>query len=155
MATAKQRAWRKEFARRYGGKKKKGGKKSKGGGRTAKKKNGNGTKQGVMSWGSSVIAWVIALSNPIARVVQAMNTQTADKWAWFGDVITADYTGFCPGLHESSTGYKTLNMETGSFDWHRMIRGYGPIAGGVVFKKGFSYMQKVAPVKSLIPRIGM
>ncbi len=139
-ASPKQLAWRKKFAAMYGGKGKKRASNS-GGGKVASKTNGNGNgkKQGIASWLTSVVAWGIALSNVFFRASDAMQAPKGQKLAYFGRTMTMDYTG--------------LDLEDGSFDWHRMIRGWGTMGGGIVFKKGTTYLVKTAPIKSLIPRI--
>lgn len=139
MATAKQRAWRAEFVRRFG--KKKGSRSgSSGGGKVSKKGNG---KQGIVSWLTSVIAIGIGLSNVFVRAADAMGPgkdMYGSPWKAFNVYMLKDYAGYDP--------------IDGSFNARRMIRGYAPIVGAVAFKKGTSYLVKTAKLRSLIPRIG-
>ena len=71
--------------------------------------------------------------------------------------MMGDYTGYCPGFYGQSTGSDFMaktGWNNNTFDLRRAIRGYAPIAGAVGFKKGTSYLVKIAPVRNLIPRIG-
>lgn len=145
MATQKQLAWRKKFGELYGTKK---GTKSKGstsqsrGVNMTSKKNGNGNgKQGIVSWVTSVIALVIGLSNVFTRINDARTSGSTDKLGLFGRYMVADYAGY--------------DVNAKKWDWHYMIRGYAPIAGGIAFKKGTSILAKTAKIKSLIPRLGL
>jgi len=155
-ASAKQLAWRRKFAQMYGGKRK--ASRSRTGGSVAKR-NGNGKRQGLVSWMTSAIALLIGFADPIMRAKEAMsdNIATGSKFQWFADALMGDYTGYCPGFYSESTGAGTMAV-TGwypnTFEARRLIRGYAPIAGAVAFKKGTSYLTKTARLTSLIPRIG-
>jgi len=98
-------------------------------------------RQGLVSWATSVVALGIGLSNVFARAGEAYKAAKGTRLQWFGKLMIKDYTGF--------------DVDTNSWSWKNMIRGYAPIAGGVAFKKGTSYLVKTAKVQSLIPNIGL
>ena len=104
------------------------------------KGNGNGKKQGLVSWLTSVIATLIAVSPVIEAGVWASKVGPGDKWNAFSTMLIENYTGY--------------NMTTKGFNAKAMVRGYAPLIAAVAFKKATSYLVKIAPVKSLIPRIG-
>ena len=113
--------------------------------RVQKKKKSGSRGQGIVSWITSVIAVAIGLSNVAVRGVEALTPATGkdmygSAWKAWGVYMLKDYAGYDP--------------VDGSFELKRMIRGYAPIAGGIAFKKGTSYLTKTAKIRSLIPRIG-
>jgi len=104
--------------------------------------------QGLGSWASSVLAWIVALSNPIVRIGQSMKENPNNPLGTFAFYMVKDYTGAeVPALYGGAS--------TVAWKWENLIRGYAPIAGAVGIKKGYSYMQKIAPIKSLIPNLRM
>ena len=143
-ASAKQLAWRKEFARRFGVKKSK----PRGSSMASSKSNGNGKKQGIVSWATSVIALIIALANPVARISEAYHMPkgiVGGKLGHLARTLTSDYTGMQFKPDWTYVGWIPSGM----------ARGYAPLATAVAFKKSTTYLAKIAPIKSLIPRIGM
>ena len=110
-------------------------------------------KQGVVSWLTSVISLCIGLSDVFARISDAATGRygSDNKWAQFGELMVADYTGLKVNLGEDAWGVGA------GYKWEpkQMLRGYAPIFGGVAFKKSTSYLVKTARVRSLIPRLGM
>ena len=128
-----------------------GGKKSgsRAGGKMAKSKSNGTQKQSVASWATSVIALIMAFANPVVRVGQAYSAQPKGSrlsaWLYW---MMQDYVGYSS---------KAIRPEWGDdkFRPQQMIRGYGPMGAAYVFKKASSAIIKVAPVKSLIPRLGV
>ncbi len=120
-----------------------GGAKSKSrGGNMARKKGsrkGGSRGQGIASWGTSVIALFIGLSNVIARLKEGW----ADgSWA---PKLAGDFTGL-------NFGNDWSVPRNAPFDASRLARGYGPIIGAVAFKKGTAMLLKTARIKSVFPR---
>lgn len=97
----------------------------------AKKKRKAG-KQGIVSWTTSIIGLGIGLGNVAARAIEA-----AGDWQKFIDFMVMDYTGY--------------DAASGSFAIENAARGYVPIVGAIVFKKGTSELIKRCKVQSIMP----
>lgn len=148
MATAKQIAWRKRFAELYGRKKGRGVSMG-----SRKSAHAHARRQGLVSWATSLISLGIGLTDVFVRASEAMKQESGFKLKWFGETMLADYTGLKLNMGpEDIWGIGGYNWK---WDPKQMVRGYAPIAGGVVFKKATTYLVKTAKVQSLIPRLGI
>jgi len=77
-----------------------------------------------------------------------MKGRPNDPLGPFAYFMVKDYTGLdVPAIHGGAA--------TVTWKWENLLRGYAPIGGGIAVKKGYSYLQKVAPIKSLIPNLRM
>jgi hypothetical protein len=99
--------------------------------RRKKKKRG---RQGLVSWVTSAIGLLIGFSNVIARGVEYISQ---GDWQGFGNALVGDMTGY--------------DLASGAFDMSRLGRGWGPIVGGIVFKKGTSELVKRCRMDSALP----
>ena len=104
------------------------------------KKNGNGKKQGVVSWIINVMALGIALADPIKRAVQVMQPgATSTPFETWANYMIMDFTGW----------------NTWSSEWkaENLAAGWAPVAGAYVFKTGMSVVMKKIKIKSIIPSL--
>lgn len=92
-------------------------------------KNKKRRQQGVVSWLTSVIALGIGLSG----------------------VFSVLKTGGLRGLASQATGGITAGQK---FQLDKALLVYGPMLGGIVFKKFASMLVKTARVQSILPRFG-
>jgi len=119
---------------------------SSGGNRVANNKNNNRQKkQGIASWATSIMALIIGFSSDAARAIEASYAPKGSRMARFAELEFSDYLGYYPAF----TGID------GDPHWvpKNLVRGWGSKGAGIAFKKSASYLVKVAPVKSLIPRL--
>lgn len=134
---------KKKKYRKLKGGKKSGGKKVAKRGYKKKRSNGGSRGQGVVSWLINGTALVMAMANPVSRMIEATK-QSENKLNYFVSRMGMDYTGI---------KLRSDTLEYDSFDAKRMARGWGTMAGAVAFKKGAGYATKSIKVKSLIPRL--
>lgn len=112
------------------------------------KKNRSAKRQGVVSWLTNVAALSMVMANPVSRMLEASKQSGSlnYKLTFLASRLVKDYTGIALKSEDLSYAY---------FDPKAMLRGYGPIAGAIVFKKGMGYATKSIKIQSLIPRLGI
>lgn len=103
-------------------------------------------KQGVISWGTSVAAKAIALSPALEAVSMGMKGPLGQKWTTFNQNFDVQYTGLMkfPG----GTPWTPPQVQ---FQPDKLIRGYAPVAGAIVMKKGIGAITKNMSLK--MPRL--
>lgn len=102
-------------------------------------------KQGLFSWGTSVIAWGIGLAPIFLRIAFAAKADF--EFGHLSDMfrgIISDYSGVQLDEGWNYTGWSGKAL----------LKGFVPILGAIAFKKGTSYLHKVAPVKHFLPSMG-
>ena len=83
------------------------------------------------------VCGICSISHALTSARAAEAATATDPWTSFSGAMVQDYTGF--------------NTTTEEWNAANMLRGYAPIIGGVVFKKGMSEVVKRAKLKSIFP----
>lgn len=85
----------------------------------------------------------MVVANPVARAVESARQSSYPKTTYFLSRMVKDYTGVT---------LDPTNLKYEYFNWETALRGWGPIAGAFVVKKGMNMATKGMKL-SLIPRL--